>query len=76
MRFFFTSDLSNMHIRSRDVIKGRKRFLGNNFGLGQDTGVKSTSKCLNHRDESTDVQHDLIGSGHILTKGEILEMTF
>ena len=55
-----------MHIRSRDVIKGRKRFLGNNFWLGWDTGVKSTSKCLNHRDESTDVQHDLIESGHNL----------
>ena len=63
---FLTSDLSNMHIRSRDVIKGRKRFLGNNFWLGWDTGVKSTSKCLYHRDESTDMQHDLIGSGHDL----------
>ena len=27
---------------------------------------KSTSKCLYHRDESTDMQHDLIGSGHDL----------
>ena len=63
---FLTSDLSNMHIRSRDVIKGRKRFLDNNFWLGWDTGAKSTSKCLYHRDESTDMQHDLIGSGHDL----------
>ena len=63
---FLISDLSNMHIRSRDVNKGRKRFWGNNFWLKWDTGVKSTSKCLYHRDESIDMQHDLIGSGHYL----------
>ena len=38
----------------------------NNVGLDEDTASKTRSSCLSRQDGSTDMQHDLFGSGHDL----------
>ena len=47
-------------------MRGQLRFLGNNSWLEQDTGSKTRLLCLSRQDGSTDMQHDLFGSGHDL----------
>ena len=73
--FFFTSDLSNMHIRSRDVIKSHTCFLVITFDWNKIQASNQLQRVC-HRDESTDMQHDLIGLGHDLDLRSNLEMTF
>ena len=63
---FCTSYPPKRHYRSCDVIRGQLSFLSNNSWLEQDTGSKTHSSCLSRQDGSTDMQHDLFGSGHDL----------
>ena len=52
--------------RSFQVMKDHQQFFGNNFWLRPARAMKTPHMCSGRRWKSTDIQHDLFGSGHDL----------